>query len=168
MAIRLLTAADVDTLVAIWSEYRTAETAAYARDQGWTREHVERMLTHPYRRVAIDPATETVGVFIIHPPATGEVVFIGTRTAAPLAARRAADAMLAWGLRRAVAAGLNRAFGQYIFPPGVDVSQLRAIRYFGGVPGVTRNPDEIDGDGDVRVTFETSDIPAVIAAVEAR
>lgn len=167
MTIRLITAADADTLIAIWAEYRTAEAAAYALEQGWTRAGVAKWLRNPDVHLAIDPATETVGVFEVHRPNMGEVCFLGTRTVAPLPARRAADAMLAWGLRRAVTIGITYAFGAYTFPPGVNVEQLRAIKYFGGVPAVTRRTD-IAENGNTRVLFETSDIPAVIAGVEAR
>ena len=167
MAIRALTVADIAAFLGVMSAYRADEPLAYARDN-WTPENIERMITHPYRAVAIDTATQTIGVFIVHPPAGGEVACIRTLTTGPLAARRAADAMLAWGLRRAVARGLTYAFGRHSYPAGVDLTRVRVIRYFSAVPAVTRTPDVVDANGNTLVTFETFDIPAVIAGIEAR
>lgn len=166
MAPRLITLADADRIIADWSAFKFQELAAYAREEGWTRRTVERWLANPDFHVAIDPATETLGVGIIHhQPETLEISVLFTLTTGTAAARQAADTMLAWALRRAQGIGITEVWGEYLFPVGVDAETTRAVRYARSFPSVTVGLTALP-EGTV-FRFD-ADIGALAAQAEAR
>lgn len=166
MAIRRITAADIDTIRAKWDTYRALATD-YAREQGWTRTDVQDWRANPDYFVAIDPVTETVGIFVAELPDTVRVELVITlRTG--VAGVRAADAMLIWGWNGAITRGALHSYGVYEFPAGVDAAQTRAVRYFGSMPSLTVHPFVVQPDGSTYVRITCDDLPAAVAFMEAR
>lgn len=165
MAVRLATLSDAQFIRDHWDTYRAGLTE-YAREQGWTLARVQEWIADPRYFIAVDPQTQTLGLFIAHPPDAAELAFMGTLTTGTLAARRAADTMFMWFLERTIERGAVRVFGDYVFPAGVNVAQTRAWRYFANLPGVTITQRVTPLGQDVLI--EMLDLPASLAGIAAR